>query len=137
MTKLISISISIIFLLQSVHIHFEDILQLKELMEHANMHKERYGDSFTVFLSKHYGELKESHKKQHQEEEKEHHTPIHHDCASQIQVDLLIEIITFSINTPKITNRKTSKFYYQDQFSIFEKQPIFQPPRAVHSYLAS
>lgn len=130
MTKLISISLSMLFLLQSVNIHFEDVLQLKELMEHANMHKERYGDSFAVFISKHYGELKESHKKQHQEEEKDHkHAPIHHDCASQMQVDLLIETLSFSIKTPKLTTRNTSKFYYQNLFSTFEKQQVFQPPK--------
>ncbi len=47
-------------------------MQLDELIEHAQFHKQEYGDTFFVFPSKHYGELKAEHSKNHQEEQKDH-----------------------------------------------------------------
>ena len=49
MVKITSILFSIVFLIQSINIHFEDIVKITELIDYANMHKERYGDSFGVF----------------------------------------------------------------------------------------
>ena len=64
-TKLFSIVLASFILVQSFNIHLGDILKFDMLLDHAKMHKSKYGDNFFVFLSKHYGELKESHKKQH------------------------------------------------------------------------
>ena len=113
-----------------MNIHIEDILNIKIFFEHAQIHKEKYGDSFMAFLSKHYGELKEAHKKEHQEEEKNHHhTPINHNCSTQLNVDIVFD--DYQIKIPKISESIKAKpnFYYQDLFSTFEKQKIFQPPR--------
>ena len=127
--KLFSIFISSLILVQSFNIHFGDVLKLNEMMEHAKLHKNRYGDDFLVFLSKHYGELKQSHKKQHTEEEKDHsHPPINHDCNSQLQAPFVINIVSFSIENVQ-TPKKSAIFFYQDNFSSFEKQKIFQPPQ--------
>ncbi len=130
MIKLFSIVFSTLFFIQSANIHFDDVLQFREFIEHANLHKDKYGDSFMVYVSKHYGELKESHKEQHQEEEKDHkHTPIHHDCAAQTQIDVLFSAFSFSFKTTKFIESSKTTFYYQDKFSTFEKQKIFQPPQ--------
>ncbi|MEE9348852.1 MAG: hypothetical protein V3U80_02265 [Flavobacteriaceae bacterium] len=133
MIKLASLLFSTLFFFQSANIHFGDVLQLREFIEHANLHQEKYGDSFLTFVSKHYGDLKESHKEQHQEEEKNHkHAPIHHDCASQsIQIDVLLDFYTITFKTNPFIDSKKTNFYYQDEFSTFEKQKIFQPPRLV------
>lgn len=130
MPKLFAILLSSLFLFQSFNFHFEDVIELSEIFEHAEMHKQKYGDNFFVFLSKHYGDLKESHEKQHQEEEKEHnHPPLQHDCSSQIQIAFVLNSDSFSIENPKIEVEASPNFYYQDKFSTFEKQKIFQPPR--------
>ena len=95
------------------------------------MHKEKYDDNFLVFFSKHYGDLKESHKKQHQEEEENRsHKPIDHDCNFHVQTDIVLNTTSISVtrNTLQIIE-KTTNFYYQDKHSTFEKQKIFQPPR--------
>lgn len=39
------------------------VLNISELLEHAEMHKVAYGDSFITFLSKHYGAQSEEHQK--------------------------------------------------------------------------
>jgi hypothetical protein len=128
--KLFSILFSTLFLFQSANIHFDDVLQLREFIEHANLHKDKYGDSFIVYVSKHYGDLKESHKEQHQEEEKNHHhDPIQHDCTAQVQIDIVILDFSITLKTIKFIESKETNFYYQDKFSTFEKQKIFQPPQ--------
>ena len=129
--KLFSILLSTFILVQSFNIHIGDLLKVDELIEHANMHKEKYGDDFLVFISKHYGDLKESHKLQHEEEEKDHsHFPIDHECSSQIPTSFILNRITFSITTPQARESEFN-FYYQDNHSTFEKQKIFQPPQFV------
>ncbi len=129
MNKVLAILLSSLFLLQSFNLHFEDAIELGDIFEHAELHKQRYDDDFFVFLSKHYGNLKKSHEKQHREEEKGHqHPPTDHDCSSQIQT-FVINTLYFSIENPKIAVRSSSSLYYQDKFSSFEKQKIFHPPK--------
>jgi hypothetical protein len=118
-------------LFQSMNIHLEDMVSIKEFFEHAQLHKQNHNDSFLTFISKHYGDLKEIHKKEHQEEEKNHeHSPINHNCSSQLPVDLAFEV--YQIHIPKISLEieSQSNFYYKDLFSTFEKEKIFQPPRS-------
>ncbi len=130
MLKLYALFLSTLFFIQSTNIHFEDMQKIGELLEHYNLHHDRYNDSFITFISKHYGDLKESHKKQHQEEEKEHHhDPIHHDCAAQTHIDVCVNTSTYTIKVVKFIESKETNFYYQDKFSTFEKQKIFQPPQ--------
>jgi len=127
MSKVFSIGISLLILFQSLNIHF---LKLTEFIEHTKLHKERYGDNFFVFLSKHYGDLEKSHEQQHKEEEKERKSnPLQHDCNSQIQTTFVLVTAPFSIEVQKKIIEKSTNFYYNDKFSMFEKQKIFQPPR--------
>lgn len=129
MIKLLSILISILVLVQSFNIQIGDVLKLDELLEHAEMHKNKYNDNFLVFLSKHYGDLKQSHTQQHQEEEKNHsQLPINHECSSQITTSFIINMISFDIDIPH-TVESSINYCYSDIFSSFEKQKIFQPPR--------
>jgi len=130
MSKLFSITISLLILFQSLNIHFDDVLKFREVIEHAELHMEKYDDTFFVYVSKHFGDLKELHKHQHQEEEKEHnHPPIQHDCSSQTQNVFVSDALSFSIENPKQITKASTNFYYQDKFSTFEKQRVFQPPR--------
>jgi len=128
--KLFSITFSFLIVFQSFNIHFGDIIKFNNFLEHAEMHSEKYGDDFFVFLSKHYGELKESHKEQHEKEEENHPpTPINHDCNSQIQSSFVLNSFILTIKNSNKEIEKSSIFYYQDKFSSFEKQKIFQPPQ--------
>jgi len=130
MIKIFSIAFSFLFLMQSINIHLEDVLNVSMFFEHYQLHKQKHGDDLLTFVSKHYGDLKEAHKKEHQEEEKNHHhSPINHNCSSQLPVDLAFEV--YIIFFPKISMEieNQSNFYYKDLFSTFEKQKIFQPPR--------
>ncbi len=127
--KLFSIFVSSIIFVQSFNIHIGDVLKLDELMQHAKMHKNKYGDDFFVFLSKHYGDLKHLHKQQQQEEEKDHsHLPINHECSSQLQTSFILNMLSFSFDI-LYTADSSINFYYQDKFSSFEKQEVFQPPQ--------
>ncbi|MCK5638039.1 MAG: hypothetical protein KAH67_04965 [Flavobacteriaceae bacterium] len=128
-TKFFSIFISGLILFQSFNIHLGDVLKLEELIDHVEFHEDKYGDDFFVFLSKHYGELKQSHKEQHEKEEKDHtHPPINHDCSSQLQSSFVMNSNSFTMERLQI-ERTTTIFLYQDNFSTFEKQKIFQPPQ--------
>ena len=69
MNKIVTIGISLLILLQGANVHFKDLVELGELMEHYQFHNEEYGDNFIVFFSKHYRELKASHSDKHQEEQ--------------------------------------------------------------------
>jgi len=131
MKKVISILIAVLFLLQSSQICFEDFQRVDALLQDVSFHQTKYGDNFFVFLSKHYGELKESHKKQHQEEEQEHqHPPLSGDCHTQGQPVVIWQVqIPF---LPVIYHQieVTQNFYYHDLHSTFEKPSVFQPPKA-------
>ena len=48
-TKLFSILLASFILVQSFNIHLGDILKLNMLIEHAELHKSKYGDNF-VYL---------------------------------------------------------------------------------------
>ncbi len=131
MSKLISLCIAILILFQSFNIH-ADIIKLTEIIEHAQLHHKRYGDGLLTFLSKHYGSLKESHKKQHQQEEKEHpHPPIQHDCGAQTNFSHALLSHSFALENLERKLEDKANFYYQDKFSTFEKQRVFQPPQIV------
>lgn len=130
MLKVYAIILSALFLVQSVNIHFEDAIVFNELIEHAEMHQAKYGDNFIVFISKHYGEQKSSHAKLHKEEEKNHdHPPIEHDCNTQIQTVFTWQSTSYIIEKSMHKIEVTPNFCYQDQYSIFEKKSIFQPPQ--------
>jgi len=126
--KLFSILTSCLILIQSLNIDFKDIVQLDELIEHSKFHSDTYGDNFFSFIAKHYGELKQTHSKQHQEEKKEHEQlPFNHQsCAHTSLASVLIQTnIHLLKNEPIITNN----FYYQELYSLFEKTSVFQPPK--------
>lgn len=115
--------------MQSVGIHISDLIQLDELIEHAQFHSKEYGDNVFVFLSKHYGELKAEHEEQHQEEKKDHQQlPFQHQyhiSMNAFEADLpKIELIELDFAEHTSTN-----FYYQDPTSTLHTEGLFQPPR--------
>jgi len=52
MLKINSIAIALLILIQSFNIHLSDIVELDELIEHAQFHAKEYGDDFAFVLNK-------------------------------------------------------------------------------------
>lgn len=129
MIKSISILISLLILFQSFNINLDVIMHVDELIEHAKYHAEEYGDNLFVFVSKHYGELKEKHDKNHNEEKQDHEQlPFNHNCFVNIISVFILDQEEFSIEKIDIID-STTIFGYQETYSLFEKKSIFQPPK--------
>jgi hypothetical protein len=130
LVKLFSIFISGLILLQSFGMHFDDVVQLDEFFKHAQFHSEQYGDNVLVFISKHYGELKADHDREHQEEKEDHEQlPFQHQSH-------VTSITAFTLNTPiaefkspELYEFRTTNFYYQAPSSSLHAEGLFQPPR--------
>lgn len=128
-TKLFSILLSSIILIQSFNIHFNDFCKLNELVEHIQYHADNYGDDIFTFFSKHYGELREKHNENHQKED-HNQLPFDHDYSiNHVTVYILQKIKITQIS--KIYTSKKSKFFYQENYSSLDETDIFQPPKIV------
>ncbi|WP_431133281.1 hypothetical protein [Psychroserpens mesophilus] len=130
MSKLFAILLSSLILLQSLRIEYNDIIQIDDLIEHAQFHKAEYGDNFFVFISKHYGELKDDHSKNHQEEEKDHdQLPFQcHDHIVTITA-FVIQKCFLEIESVELLELKDSRFHYQSTLSTLHKKSLLQPPK--------
>lgn len=130
MSKLFAILLSSLILMQSMRVDYDDIVQIDELIEHAQFHKAEHGDNFWVFLSKHYGELKDEHSKNHQEEEKDHEQlPFQcHDHMLTITAFVMEEFI-LGIEAVELFELKDSRFHYQPSQSTLHKKGLLQPPK--------
>ena len=117
-------------MLQSFGVHYNDIIQLDELIEHAQFHSEQYGDNMLVFLSKHYGELKVDHQRDHQEEKKDHEKlPFNHSASHTCVADVIINTFKAELNDIEILDLNSPNFYYQPPSSSLHSEGILQPPR--------
>ena len=130
MFKLISITVSLLILVQSFNIHFSDIIELDELVEHAKFHSEEYGDNFFVFISKHYGELKAEHNKKHQEEKEDHEQlPFQHQCqTASLSAFVLNKVVNNPLEVDLVDNLD-SNYYYQNSYHSLAQEELFQPPQ--------
>lgn len=131
MAKFISILMSCVIMTHSINIDLVDIIQLDEFIEHAQFHSEKYEDNFFVFISKHYGELKQDHNQQHQEEQPKHEKlPFEHQSSSQYASNTFVLLPADQLDfKPEVITDNSTNFFYQESFSSFEKQKIFQPPQ--------
>ena len=130
MNKIIAIGISLLILLQGANVHFKDLVELGELMEHYQFHTKEYGDNFVVFVSKHYGELKISHSEKHQEEQEEHEKlPFQHQtqCAQPLVFVLGNDNPIYSRS--EIPMASKGNFHYQMSYSHIWGDNPFQPPK--------
>ncbi|WP_293297543.1 hypothetical protein [Allomuricauda sp.] len=130
MNKLISIGVSLLILLQGANIHLKDLVELGDLVEHYQFHNKEYGDSFMVFFSKHYGELKASHSEKHKEEQKDHDKlPFQHQSHCSIQHVFVVDSDNYITSDSEIPLVAKGNFHYQiSYFQVWEDGP-FQPPR--------
>jgi hypothetical protein len=117
--------------MQSFHVIVEDILQLDELLEHAQFHKQEYGDNFFVFLSKHYGELKLDHSKNHQEEQPEHEQ-LPFQCqghSSTFIAYLQFNSSSFFKGIEVLNSKSEANFHYLNLYASLHEEAQLQPPR--------
>ena len=130
MLKLTSIAVSLLLLIQSFNIHFDDIVELDDLMEHAQFHSDEYGDNFLVFLSKHYGELKAEHSQKHQEEQGEHEQlPFQHQChTTSFSAFVLNQTVDYPIEIELVIDQ-TSNYFYQASYHSRAQEGLLQPPK--------
>ncbi len=132
LSKLVSISISLIILMQSFGVSFNDISQIDKFIEHAQFHSKQYGDNVFVFISKHYGELKADHDKEHQEEKEDHEQlPFNHNNCSHISSLTVFVLNSFKqkLTTPDFSEQTETNFFYQAPSSSLHSEGLFQPPR--------
>lgn len=127
MNKLVAFTYSFLILIQSFNIGLEDLSKFSSLLEHADYHKEMYGDSFFQFLAEHYGDAKDDHDNEHHE---------HNDLPFKDAQHLCSHFSTPYINPTigiDLTYHDSIKipfnFFYTDSHTNFEKVSIFQPPK--------
>ena len=128
--SIFSISFSLIILIQSFGISLSDLGQMDEFIEHAKFHSQQHGDNVFVFISKHYGDLKSEHNKEHQEEKEDH------EKLPFQQNSHMSSIAVFVLNTQKqefkileFSEFKEHNFHYQSLTSSLHSEGLFQPPR--------
>ena len=130
MLKVVSLVFSFVILIQSFDIHLSDIVELDELIAHAQFHEEEYGDNFFVFISKHYGDLKAEHNQQHQEEKEDHERlPFQHQFhTGSLSVFVLIQISEYPFNIEMVVDQD-SNYFYQASYHSLAQEELLQPPR--------
>ena len=117
-------------LTQSFGIHVNDITQIDDFIEHAKFHSEQYGDNVFVFISKHYGQLKIDHEKEHEEENDDHEQlPFQHQSHFSSIVAFVPCTDKDEFKTPDFFKFKTNNFYYQAPASSIYLEGLFQPPQ--------
>ena len=133
MTKLVSILAALLILFQNFNLNFGDLVQLDDFLEHAAFHKKQYGDNLFVFISKHYGDLKNDHNKNHKEEHEEHENlPFQHASCTHHTVNALV-LFPDILSKQKIEIRTGNSdcFFYLQSDSSGYQSGVFQPPRRV------
>lgn len=127
MTKLLALTYSFLILIQSFNINLENFSKFNALIDHAQFHKEMYGDSFFQFLAEHYGEVKHYHDSDNQDHENLPFKDNHHMCT-HINLSFISPNISFKIGSEEFIEIPFN-FVYKESFTSFEKPSVFQPPK--------
>lgn len=126
MRALISISLSVLLLLQTFNFGATDVLRLGDLIEHAQLHSDEYGDSFFDFLTKHYGSSKKDHFASHEDHE---NLPFNPDSAkATVNIYVVDDPLIFEFESPTQLHPKVN-FFYTNSYTSQANQKIFQPPK--------
>lgn len=127
MSKPIAILYASLILFQSLNLSFEDVSKFRVLLDHASYHQETYGDSFSDFLSEHYGEASLGYGIDHSEHED---LPFKHDSKTCCHVNTSFILQTFDFLSSYTSFVEIPfNFFYKESTSSFLKLPLFQPPR--------
>ncbi len=125
MKSIAAILLAVLFLSQTFSIAFTELSKLDDLIEHARLHSEKYGDSFITFLSKHYGNQEKEHAGEHEEHDQ---LPFQH-CHSVHLMMVFIGSSTQTITSAGISNPELTKNgVYRESIPKSIVEEIFQPP---------
>ena len=127
MNKILALTYSFLILIQSFNINLDDISKINALIDHAQFHKEMYGDSFFDFLAEHYGEARDNHENDHKEHKDLPFKDNHHMCT-HINLSFISPNISFKISNEDFIEIPFN-FFYKESFTSFEKPSVFQPPK--------
>ncbi|QRM88437.1 hypothetical protein FG167_04090 [Lacinutrix sp. WUR7] len=127
MNKVLAITYSFLILFQSFNINLEDFSKFNVLLDHAEFHKEMYGDSFFQFLAEHYGDAKEAHGNDHKEHEGLPFKDSHHMCT-HINTSFISIANHFEFTYPEFIEIPFN-FHYNETITDSEKTSVFQPPK--------
>jgi hypothetical protein len=131
MQQLVSILLSVILLAQGISFNSGELEKMDTLLEHAKFHKEKYGDNFAVFMDKHYGNQKNKHLSEHQEEQKEHQDlPFHQSAQLLIQTAILSEAVKSNISSTVIITPRHENYFYEQLHASIVVDEILQPPKS-------
>ncbi len=113
-----------------MNVSANDLVRIDDFIEHAQYHYEEFGDNLFVFISKHYGELKEEHNKTHQNEQSQHEQlPFNHVLGSHTSTIFIADFIEKEkISTP-IGQELSHQFFYLFPATSAASVDIFQPPK--------
>jgi hypothetical protein len=126
-TKLFSILLSGFILVQTLNIQTKDVCKFNELVDHFQYHVNNYGDDVFTFFSKHYGELKDKHRENHEKED-HNQLPFSQNINLNYLTVFILHKIRFAV-AEKLIHSQTSNFYYLENYTSIERSDIFQPPK--------
>ena len=128
MKTALSILLSLSLTFQSLHLKVEDLWGVQELLEHVQMHADKYGDSLTDFFVKHYGSLKIEHYETHSEHDK---LPFNQQSSSPVVSLFLLDHQELPCLRVSPSTVRTSLFFYKSTYTSVDFEDIFQPPKNV------
>lgn len=131
MQQLVSILLSVILLAQGISFNSGELEKMDTLLEHARFHKDKYGDNFAVFLDKHYGNQKDEHLSEDQEERQEHQDlPFQQSGQLLIQTAILNEAGMAAISSTVVITLQHENYFYEQLHASLLVEEILQPPKS-------
>ena len=128
--KCLAVFLSLFILTQGIWMNTSELGKMDVLLEHAQYHKEQYGDSLASFLSKHYGKLKQKHNQENHEEQHEHERlPFQKVGSMAILMVFLLNTNTTTISLPIFPATQNDNFFYQQLYGSLWIGEILQPPK--------
>ncbi len=130
MQQLVSILLSFVLLAQGISFNSGELEKMDTLLEHAKFHKEKYGDNFAVFMDKHYGNQKNQHLSEQQEERKEHQDlPFQQSAQLLIQTAILNEVGLSDFSSTMLITLQQENYFYEQLHASLLVEEILQPPK--------
>lgn len=131
MPKAVAILLSFFILGQGLFTYAAEWEKMNVLMEHARFHKEKYGDGFASFMSKHYGTQKANHENEHKEEHDHEQLPFQHCGQILIQSAFIFTKGVSKILPPAVAEGEQNNYFYQQLYTSQFISEILQPPRCI------
>lgn len=130
MRKIVSIGTALLIFLQSINLHFNDIVELDKFVEHYQFHVDQHGDDLLTFISKHYGDEKDSHSLAYQEEQKEHEElPFQHQYQGYQVLGLVLGSVPLIQLRKEFPMDPKRNFHYHISYTPIWGDGLFQPPK--------